>query len=82
MRAISRNLDLIFVQEVPTGTINGSNVTFSLGFAPAFPLGVMGYCDRLPLINGVDYTISGVTITMGAAPALGQDLFFSYMRRN
>lgn len=84
-RLEGRNIRQVWTDEAPSGTINGSNVTFTLAQTPqengsAEP-SVDLYQDGLYQIPGVDYTISGVTITMTTAPALGQSLRASYIRR-
>lgn len=59
-----------WLQEAPTGTVNGSNVTFTLSQTPA-----ANFCVNLSLDGvtqrqgaGLEYTISGTTITMTTAP--------------
>jgi hypothetical protein len=67
------------VRETPSGTINGSNVTFTLANTP-----ISG--TEMIFLNGIlqdagagnDYTISGATITMLTAPATGDKLRVSY----
>jgi len=64
------------LQEIPSGTINGTNTAFTLAFTPVASISVRLFLDGL-LLNqgaGLDYTISGATITMITAPALGQVL--------
>ena len=56
----------VVVNEVPSGTINGSNGTFTLAFTP---VKLMLYVDGLALTPIVDYTISGTTLTIGIAPS-------------
>jgi hypothetical protein len=84
MRAISRSLNLIWIQEAPTGTVNGSNVTFTVSQIPYSAANLSLYQDGIRLRNGVDYSIvlSTKTITMTAAPAAGQDLWAHYLRTN
>ena len=53
--------------EIPTGAINGSNITFTLANTPRTG-GVMVYQDGVRL-NRTGYTISGRTLTMNVAPA-------------
>jgi hypothetical protein len=68
-------------KEIPSGSINGSNTTFTLANTP-----VAG-SEHLYL-NGVlqesgggnDYTISGATITMTTAPLSGEKLRASYRK--
>lgn len=65
-------------QEVPSGTINNSNVTFTITTAPTTAAGFELFQDGLVLVQGVDYTISGTTITMTVAPNFGQTLYAVY----
>lgn len=68
--------------EVPTGTINSSNVTFTLLYAPIGNVtGVVrqgGGGAFLPLVLGTDFTVSGTTVTMTLAPDTGSNLEFTY----
>jgi hypothetical protein len=71
------------IREVPTGTINGSNATFTLANNPT------GGTEHV-FVNGVlqnlgagnDYTISTNTITFqsGAIPQTGDVVLVSYMK--
>jgi hypothetical protein len=81
MRAISRNLDLTWRNEVPSGAVNGVNTTFTLAFTPAFPNEVEFYVDGLGWLNGVNFTVSGTTITATDAPATAQSVIARYLRR-
>jgi hypothetical protein len=71
----------IVTRETPSGTINGSNVTFTLAATP-----VSG-TEQL-FLNGIlqepgagnDYTISGATITYLTAPATGDRLRANYLK--
>lgn len=65
-------------QEVPSGTINGSNVTFTLAQTPTSNAAVSLYQDGFLMRQGTDYTISGSTITMTTAPVSGQTLDATY----
>jgi hypothetical protein len=68
-------------KEIPSGSINGSNVTYTLANTP-----VSG-SDHL-YVNGVlqesgsgnDYTISSTTITMAVAPGTGEKIRVSYRK--
>jgi hypothetical protein len=70
-------------REVPTGTINGSNATFTLANTPTagtehvFVNGVLQNVGA-----GNDYTISTTTITFqsGAIPQTGDVVLVSYMK--
>ena len=67
--------------EVPSGSINGSNVTFTLANTPVagsvhlFINGLRGLVG-----SGNDYTISGGTITMEYALATGETLLADYRK--
>ena len=68
-------------REVPTGTINGVNATFTLANTP------IAGTEQVHL-NGIyqypgagnDYTISGATITMLNVPQTGDRLVVDYQR--
>lgn len=54
--------------EVPTGTINGTNLIFTLAHTPiSGSLNV--YVDGVRLNSGTDYTFVGTTLTLIIAPA-------------
>mgnify|MGYP001615424069 FL=1 len=69
------------VRETPSGTLNGSNVTFTLAFTP-----VSG--TEMLFLNGIlqnagagnDYTISTVTITMAVAPISTDKMLVTYLK--
>lgn len=65
--------------EVPSGTINGSNVTFTLAAAP---LSARLLLFRSGLLMrpgaGNDYTLSGSTITFATAPETGENILAFY----
>lgn len=68
-------------KEVPAGSINGSNVTFTLANTPTAGtehLYLMGLLLRSG--SGNDYTISGGTITMTTAPLTGEWIVCSYRK--
>lgn len=68
-------------REAPTGTLNGSNVIFTLGNTP-----LSG--KEMVILNGMildpgagnDYTISGATITMLTAPISTDKIFVTYLK--
>ena len=67
-----------FVQEVPSGTVNGSNVTFTLATTPSSAGAVMVFLDGVLVEQGSGagkYTISGTTITFGTAPVAPQVVY-------
>jgi len=65
-------------QEEPTGTVNGSNVTFTLANTPVSSSSVKLYLNGIFQRQGTDYTISSATITMATAPVSGQVLDANY----
>src|SRR5579872_1407981 len=54
--------------ETPTGSVNGSNVTFTVSNTPLYII-----TDNQTYFENEGYTISGSTVTMDAAP-------FNYIR--
>ncbi len=64
----------IEVQETPSGTINGSNVTFTLANTPVSNAAVSIFQNGIFMRQGTDYSISGTTLTMTVAPVVGQQL--------
>lgn len=66
-----------FKEEVPTGTVNGVNTSFTLSVSPLdiISLGLNGR----PLKYTTDYSVSGTTLTMVVPPAIGQELFINYV---
>lgn len=67
--------------ETPSGTINGSNVTFTLSLTPQENEAVHLFLDGLHLTLTTHYSISGTTITMVTAPVLGQELQAEYWQK-
>ena len=63
-------------QGAPTGSINGSNVTFTLSPTPSASANVNCFENGLQQRQGAgnDYTISGATITYLTAPPTGTTL--------
>lgn len=74
---------IVFVdQEVPAGTIDGSNRTFTLSGAPAPASSLHVYRNGILQRVAVDFTLSGATVTFlpGALPQTGDILLASYRR--
>lgn len=63
---------------IPIGTINGTNVTFTLANGSS-PLGIppidVIVWKNFPLIQGLGYSISGDTITYATAPVSGDSIY-------
>lgn len=67
--------------QTPTGTINGTNLVFTLAAAPNPSTSLKLYKNGLLLSQSVDYTVSGATITfsgMATTPQSGDSLVASY----
>lgn len=65
------------VGEVPSGAINGVNVTFTLSNTPV-PGSVKVFLNGQRLSIGIDYTIIGNIITMIVAPTLTEWILVDY----
>ena len=66
-------------RETPAGTINSSNVSFTLAFTPTAGTETV-YLNGLEQNVTTDYTISGSTITYVVAPIAGDILRVSYLK--
>jgi hypothetical protein len=69
-----------WVQEVPTGTVNGSNTAFTLSTAPREPDVVQVYLNGIRQRKTTDYSISGTTITFVSAPVTDQSVYVEYFQ--
>lgn len=65
-------------QEIPSGAINNSNVTFTLAHTPGVNAALVLFQDGLVLDQGIDYTLAGNTITMTVPPNFAQPLYAVY----
>lgn len=67
-------------EEIPSGAVNGSNVTFTLANTPIAG-SVKLYKNGIRMKQGgADYSISGLTITFVTAPATGDVLLADYRK--
>jgi hypothetical protein len=68
-------------EEIPSGSLNGLNTTFTLAFTPVTNK-VKPYLNGIRLRSGVgnDYTISGATITLSSAPTSSDILTVDYIK--
>lgn len=64
--------------EIPSGTINSSNVTFTVANVPTPLSGLMLYQNGLLQKQGTDYSIANTTITFVTAPTTGDSLLAFY----
>ena len=73
----------VIVNEIPTGLINSLNVTYTLANTPVAGT-VAVFLNGLYQAPGVglDYTISGTTITFVKAPRTNSDLYVTYIIDN
>jgi hypothetical protein len=67
--------------ETPGGAVNGANQIFTLANTPAAPVNLTLYRNGILQTNGMDYTLSGTTITFasGEAPQT-RDALLAYYR--
>ena len=67
------------INEVPSGDMNGTNITFTLAHTPVGQ--IMLYLNGQYLFpgSGNDYTISGVIISMSVAPVANDRCCANYM---
>ena len=65
--------------EIPTGTVNGANDTFTLANTPT-AAGILLFRSGLCMTpgGGNDYTLSGNTITFTTPPETGENLLATY----
>lgn len=67
-------------QEVPTGTVDGSNALFTFAQVPNLAGSTFIYLDGL-LVPNTDYTLNlvGGTVTFTVPPVLGQRVYVTYI---
>jgi len=73
--------DEVVANEIPSGLIDGSNTIFTLANTPVTGT-VQVFLNGLLQApgSGLDYTISGDTITFAKAPKTNSDLYVSYIK--
>lgn len=76
-----RGIKDFWVQETPSGTINGVNTSFTLSQTPKEDECVMIFLAGLLVTQDVGYTISGTAITFATAPAISSVLRAIYVRK-
>jgi hypothetical protein len=66
--------------ETPTGTTDGSNLTFNLAYSPTPSISLKLYKNGMLLRQSGDYTLSRATITFvtGSTPRAGDALSAFY----
>lgn len=70
----------IETQETPSGTVNSSNVTFTLANTPVTNASLKVYLDGTLQENPAHYSVSTTTITFVTAPSTGQRVYATYSR--
>ena len=74
------NKTYFYLNETPTGTIDGSNKTFTLAHTPNPSNYVDLFLNGQKLApGGTDYTISGATLTLVTAPPAGSVILADYI---
>ena len=69
--------------EVPSGTVNGSNTAFTITHQPTEPMAVEVFLDGIRQRYTTDFTVGGTlnkTITFTTAPVTDQIVWVSYTR--
>ena len=66
------------INEIPTGSINGVNMVFTLAHTPIDQIMLYLNGQYMTVGAGEDYTISGSTITMDSAPIVGDKIRSNY----
>lgn len=66
--------------EVPSGTVNGTNATFTLNNTPSAPSDLYLYLNGILQINTVDFNLTGSVITFSSSeiPHTGDELLAYY----
>lgn len=64
--------------EATLGPLNGSNNLFALSYLPSSNASVQVYLNGLHQREGRDYTLSGKTLTLSAAPDANSTLDVTY----
>jgi len=71
---------IFWVEETPTGAVNGVNKTFTLTYAPNPQSSLELEINGQTIILDTDYTLSGDTITTTIAYPTGQAVLFARYR--
>jgi hypothetical protein len=71
----------IFEQEIPSGLVNGSNVSYTLANVPQANEAVMVFLNGLFQVYGTNFSVSGSTITFTSAPSVGQIVSVFYIKK-
>ena len=78
----TRLLGDVFKQEVPSGTVNGVNTTFTLTTDPIPGTLILTVDGRLQMQGvSLDYTVSGATIDFDSAPQTGEQIYAIFIAK-
>ena len=66
-------------QEIPTGTVNGSNTNFTTSLTPINQDSTFLYLDSL-IVPINEWSLVGSTITFNTAPVTGQKVYCAYLK--
>jgi len=67
-----------FVQEIPSGVVNGTNTTFGLSQVPLNAQSILPIVDGGPL-DSTQWTLSGQNVVMLTPPAIGLSVYIFYV---
>lgn len=67
--------------EVPSGTVNGTNATFTIAYTPYSSASIAVIVNGSTMKNPDDYSISTTTITFVTAPPTGSTILVNYQRQ-
>ena len=67
-----------FVQEIPSGTMNGINKVFTLSFAPSPAASLQDTLNGVLQVPSIDITVVGATITYTVAPVAADNMLATY----
>lgn len=81
MKIVGRFLENFFEQEVPSGSVDGINASFTLGNDPIYDKTVWLFNNGLIQRQTTDYSISGNTITYTNAPPSGTKIYAIYFKK-
>jgi hypothetical protein len=80
-RIAAKFLDDFFEQEVPSGSVNGSNTVFTLSATPHSIKAVGVYVNGIRRRLTTDYSVSGSTVTFTFAPETDSDVYVEYIKK-
>lgn len=78
-QALNLQPDRYIVNEIPSGTVNGTNAAFTLANTPVTGK-VQVFKNGLLQLETDDYTISGGTVTFVVAPLTGSKIRITYIK--